>query len=145
MIFMIRSLAAVVLACAALAGCSGGVTPPPVPIDLFTLSAPTVMQSQSMRIELQSDVLSLFAGGVGRREYRQHVDYVSPELRDGTVDVREEYGYRIQGTTLELFAECNDTGNCAPGPHMVGEVTASGLELRTTFDPGVVLRYRRVP
>lgn len=142
---MIRSLAAGLLACAALAGCSGGVTPPPVPIDLFTLIGPTVMQSQSMRIELRSDVLSLFGDGTARREYRQHVDYVSPELRDGTVDVREDYGYSIQGSTLELFAECNDTGNCAPGPHLFGEMTTSGLELRTTFDPDAVLRYRRVP
>jgi hypothetical protein len=141
---MIRSLAAV-LACAALAGCSKGVTPPPVPIDLFTLITPTVMQSPSMRIELRSDILSLFADGTARREYRQHVDYVSPELRDGTVDVREDYGYGIQGSTLELHAACNDTGNCVPGPHLTGEITASGLELRTIFDPTAVLRYRRIP
>jgi hypothetical protein len=142
---MLRIRTAALLACAALAACSGGITPPPAPSDVFTLTTPAVLENEVVRIEIQSDLLSLYADGTARREYRQRMDYVSPAGRDTTLEYRSDYTFaRTDGSTLTFASVCDDTALCAPPPHLWGQQTAAGLELRSHFDPDVVLRYRRV-
>jgi hypothetical protein len=143
---MTRTPAAFLLTCIVLAACSGSVSAPPVPSELFTLQAPTRLENESLRIDILSDILAFYPGNIARREYRQRLDYVSPQTPDATENVEVNYGYQVTGDSIAFNAECNDVAaDCAPGPHLWGRVTAEGLELHVPFDPDAVLRYRRVP
>lgn len=143
---MIRIRAAAVLTCAALAACSGSTSAPPAPTELFTLQTPARLENETLRIEIVSDILSFYPGNIAQRQYRQRLDYVSPQIQDVTEDEEVQYGYQVSGDSIAFYAECDDVvSDCMPGPHLWGKVTAEGLELHLPFDPEVLLRYRRVP
>lgn len=140
----IRSSAWFVVAGVAFAACDGSVTPPPSPSAVYTLTAPAVLQSPSVRMEILSETLSLYPNGSAQREFRQRVDYVDPAGRDTTAELKSAYTYTVTGDSIAFAAACNDTALCAPPPHAWGKLTSDGLELRLPFDPAAVLRYRRL-
>lgn len=139
---MIRNRAAVLLACAALVACGGPATLPDVAVR-FTLEPPAVLQNEVVRIEILSETLLLFGDGTAQRLYRQRMDYVDPAGRDTTLEYQSDYTYRIEGFGITFASVCNDTALCAPPPHLWGQRTATGLELRSHFDPDALLRYRQ--
>jgi hypothetical protein len=140
---MIRNrAAAVMLACAALAACAEPATLPDI-VARFTLEPPAVLQNEVVRIEILSETLVLFDDDTARRTYRQRMDYVDPAGRDTTLEYQSDYTYRIEGFGITFASVCNDTASCAPPPHLWGQRTGGGLELRSHFDPDAVLRYRQ--
>jgi hypothetical protein len=138
---MTRTRSLLLLGAAVLTACTGASDPPAATV--YGLQAPVVLQNEHVRFEILEESLALFEDGSAWRGYRMRVDYASPAGRDTTLEGGEEYLFAVEGTRIELFAECNDTASCAPGPHLWGEVTGDGLLLHSFFDPDVELRYAR--
>lgn len=141
---MKRSLVAVVL-CSALAACEGLGDPADLEVGfVLDVEPAVVLESGSVRAQILEERLWLETDGTARREIKEHIDFPSPGPRDTTVTYEEEYAYEVDGTTIELMARCGPLALCAPGPHLWGQMTSEGLELRWLRDPEVVLSYQRL-
>jgi hypothetical protein len=140
---MIRNLAAIALASVALLGCES-TSEPPRATDVYSLQPPAVLDIYEGHLEILNETLFLFADGTARREFRQRYDFNSPTQRDTTVRQEQEYTYELRGNRIELTFECPPNALCIAPPHLWGELTADGLELRWHVDTDVPLRYRRV-
>jgi hypothetical protein len=141
---MIRSLVAFAVLCSALAGCDG-LFDPSAPAARFVLRTepPVVLETDVVRIQILEDRLWLEPDATARREVTEHLDFPSPGPRDTTVTYDEEYTYETDGSTIELTYVCDPRALCIAGPHLTGQMTSEGMELRWFRDPDVVLSYQR--
>ena len=137
------TFATFLFSCAALAACDGSATGPS-PAGVYSLTAPTVLENWSVRIEILEETLTLYDDGTAVRDLRQRISPREGGLPAETRDERWEYTYEIDGASIELAAECGPLALCAPPPHAWGELSGTGLELHVLENPDAVLRYQRV-
>lgn len=105
-------------------------------------STQVVLETPSARIEILADTLRLNPDGTAQRVVRESLDFIAHP--DTTLTHEEPYRYRWNGRTIELEYVCPMNALCSAPPHLWGEATADGLELRSAIDPRPLLRYRRL-
>jgi hypothetical protein len=146
---MNRSLVALAVLCSALAGCEG-IGDPEDLVASYTLDVdPAVVYVQDqVRVQVMEDRFWLREDGTADREIVERIDYPSPGPRDTTITRDEEYRYETDASmdvsAIELTAVCDPRALCVPGPHLWGQMTREGMELRWLRDPDVLLSYRRL-
>ncbi|HST59177.1 MAG TPA: hypothetical protein VLK84_10820 [Longimicrobium sp.] len=141
---MNRSLVVIALLCAAVSGCDS-LLDPPAPAARYVLRTepPVVLETDAARIQILEDRLWLEPDATARRVVTEHLDFPSPGPRDTTVTYDEEYTYETDGSTIELSFVCDPRALCIAGPHLTGQMTSEGMELRWFRDRDVVLSYQR--
>jgi hypothetical protein len=64
-----------------------------------------------------------------RGEQHERLRSTSAGDSDGTVfETESPFSYRLVGDRLEITFDCDDTGSCIAGPHLVGEVGEDKIE-----------------
>lgn len=142
---MNRRLVALAVLWSALAGCEGAASPAN-PGESFALDVDpgVVYNTDEVRIHIMEDRIWLRDDATAQRQVVEHLNFSSPAQRDTTITHYEAYRYFRDGAAIELTAICDPRALCIAGPHLWGQMTSDGMELRWFRDPEVLLSYRRL-
>ena len=142
---MKRSFVALAVLCSSLAACEG-LDPPATQGESFALDVDpgVVYNTDEVRIHIMEDRIWLQDDATAQRQVVEHLNFSSPAQRDTTVTHYEAYRYSRDGAAIELTAVCAPNALCIAGPHLWGQMTSEGMELRWFRDPEVLLSYQRL-
>lgn len=142
-------LAATVLALA-LTQCDGFVDPPEL-TGLFVVESingvplPAAwVQGAWGRQEVLADTFRLYADGTGEEHVVRRYVTTPPTVPDTRRDrFRFDYTLGADGA-IEIGYECRDVALCIAPPHLVGQLSDTGMHLTSAIDQGQVLVLRRL-